>query len=232
MPCINCNIEFEGHFCPTCGEKKDVDRITFQSITTSVFSGFLDMDKGLLYNLKNLTLHPKKTILQYVNGKRRQVLNPISYVIITISVYLFLGSILPRAERPEVSKTDLFNAQEMGMKLGYFIRDKMKFLWFTYAIYTSIFTKLIFKKYNFFEHLAINCFILGHATILAILTRLVYSREIIIFNFLVYAYISILLYKVFNDPKDAFGSAAISILVVFLSFLCFLGVPFLLVNFL
>ncbi|WP_397446305.1 DUF3667 domain-containing protein [Polaribacter sp. R77954] len=232
MPCINCNIEFKGDFCPTCGEKKDVDRITFQSITTSVFSGFLNMDKGLLFNLKNLTIHPKKTILNYINGKRRQVLNPISYVILTISVYLFLGSILPRGERPEVSKIDLFDAQEMGMKVGYFMRDKMKFLWFTYAIYTSIFTKLIFKKYNFFEHLAINCFILGHATILAILTRLVYNREIIIFNFLVYAYISILLYKVFKDPKDAFGSAAISILVVFLSFLVFLGVPFLLVNFL
>lgn len=48
MPCINCNIEFEGDFCPTCWEKKNVDRITLQSI----FSGLLDMDKGLLFNLK------------------------------------------------------------------------------------------------------------------------------------------------------------------------------------
>ena len=25
MPCVNCNIEFDGQFCPNCGEKKDID---------------------------------------------------------------------------------------------------------------------------------------------------------------------------------------------------------------
>ena len=231
MPCINCNIEFEGDFCPTCGEKKHIDRITFQSITTSVFSGLLDMDKGLLFNLKNLTLHPKKTILDYVKGKRRQVLNPISYAIITISVYLFMDSVLPRGEKVEVAKVDLYGAQEMGMKLGYFIRSKMKFLWLTYAVYAAFFTKLFFRKYNFFEHLAINAFILGHATILAILVRLVYRKELIIFNIIVFAYISILLYKVFKNPKDSFGTGVMAILVVFLSYIFFLGVPFAIVNF-
>ena len=68
MPCINCNIEFEGDFCPSCGEKKNVDRITFFSITESVFTGLLDMDKGFLFNLKNITLKPRTTILNYING--------------------------------------------------------------------------------------------------------------------------------------------------------------------
>lgn len=232
MPCINCNIEFNGDFCPSCGEKKNVDRITFQSITSSVFSGLLDMDRGLLYNLKNLTLHPQKTILNYVNGKRRYILNPISYAIITISIYLFLDNLLPRGSKPKLAKVDIYGTQEMGMKLGYFIRDKMKFLWLTYAIYAAFLTKLFFKKYNFFEHLAINSFVLGHATIVAILTRLVYNRELIIFNFLVYIYVSILLYKVFKNPKDKFGTGALAIIVVIMSFLFFLGVPFVFVNFL
>jgi len=78
------------------------------------------MDKGLLFNLKNLTLYPKKTILDYINGKRRQVLNPISYAIITISVYLFMDSILPRGERAELAKVDLYGAQEMGVKLIFY----------------------------------------------------------------------------------------------------------------
>lgn len=80
--------------------------------------------------------------------------------------------------------------------------------------------------------MAINAFILGHATILAILVRLVYKKELIIFNIIVFAYISILLYKVFKNPKDSFGTGVMSILVVFLSYIFFLGVPFAIVNFL
>jgi hypothetical protein len=232
LSCINCNIEFKGDFCPNCGEKKNVDRITFQSITTSVFSGLLDMDRGLLFNLKNLTLYPNKTILNYIQGKRRYILNPISYAIITISIYLFLDALLPKGPKVKLAEEDLYGAQEMGMKLGYFLQDKMKFLWLTYAVYSAFLTKLFFKKYNFFEHLAINSFILGHVTLIAILTRLVYNKELIIFNILVYIYISILLYKVFKNPKDRFGTGVLSILVVIITFFLFLGLPFVLVNFL
>lgn len=232
MPCVNCNIEFDGQFCPNCGEKKNIDKITFHSIITSLFSGLLDMDRGILFNLKNLTLHPKRTIINYINGKRRYILNPVSYAIITISIYLFLDSVLPRSERTKLPKVDIFEAQNMGRKLGYFIRDKMKFLWLTYAIYAAFLTKLFFRKYNYFEHLAINLFILGHVTVVAILTRLVYHKELIIFNFLVYIYFSILLYKVFRNPKDKFGTSILAILVVFVSFLFFLGVPFIFVNYL
>lgn len=238
MSCINCNTEFEGGFCPTCGEKKNVDRITFQSITTSVFSGLLDMDKGLLFNLKNLTLYPKTTILQYINGKRRNILNPISYAIITISIYLFVDSLLPRGIRSQVDKpaTDIFGAdideaRKISVEVGHFLRSKMKFMWLSFAIYSALFTKLFFRKYNYFEHLAISAFILGHATILAILSRLVYNRELLIFNFLVYIYMSILIYKVFKNPKDVFGSRILAGLVVFLSFLFFIGSSFIYVIF-
>ena len=231
MACVNCNIDFDGDFCPTCGEKKNIERITFTSILTSIFSGFVDMDKGLLFNLKNLTLHPQKTILQYVKGKRRQILNPVSYAIITISVYLFIDSILPRGKSINPSKFDFYGTQEMGMKLGYFIRDKMKFLWLTYTFYCAIFSKLFFRKYNFFEHLAINCFIVGHATIIAIITRIIYTKELIIFNVFVFIYISILQYKVYKNPKDKFGTGGMAVLIVFLSYLLFLGVPFIIANF-
>lgn len=231
MACVNCNIEFEGQFCPKCGEKKGVSKITFTSMTASVFSTFAEMDRGILFNLKNLTLTPKSTIIDYINGKRKYILNPISYAIITIGIYLFLDSILPKVEKPKLNKVDLYGAQEMGMKFGYFIRSKMKFFWLSYAVYAAFFTKIFFKKFNYFEHLAINFFILGHATIIAIITRFIYNRELIIFNFLVFMYVGFMIYKVFKNPKDKFGSAALSFIVVFLSYLFFFGIPFTIANF-
>lgn len=192
----------------------------------------MDMDKGFLFNLKNITLHPQKTILQYIAGKRKQVLNPVSYAIITITVYLFLDSMLPRTRSVDANTSvDLYGAKEMGIKLGYFLRSKMKFFWLFYSVYLAFFSKLFFRKYNFFEHLAINCFILGHATILAIVSRIVYRSELLIFNFLVFIYISILIYKVYKNPKDKFGTGAMAVLIVFLSYLLFLAVPFIIANY-
>lgn len=231
MPCVNCNIDFEGKFCPICGEKKEVQRITFTSIIESVFSGFVEMDKGLLFNLKNLTLYPQKTVLDYVAGKRKYILNPISYAIITIGIYLFLDTLLPKGEKPKSAKVDLYGMQQMGIKLGYFLRSQMKFFWLSFAVYSAALTRLFFRKFNYFEHLAINCFVLGHATILAIITRLFYNKELIVFNVFVYLYMIFLLYKIFKNPKDKFGTKALSFLIIFLSYLLFLGMPFLVVNF-
>jgi hypothetical protein len=231
LACVNCNIEFEADFCPKCGEKKSVDRITFQSILESVFSSFIDMDKGLLFNLKNLTLYPKKTILQYIKGKRRQVLNPISYAIITISIYIFIDSILPKGSKIELPKEDVFGSIKVGTKTGLFLKNKMKFFWLTFPIYNAFFTRIFFKKFNYFEHLAINCFIVGHATLLAILTRLIYNKEFIIFNIFVFIYISILHYIVFKNPKDKFGTGAMSFLIFILSYLFFMGIPIVIANF-
>lgn len=226
MSCVNCNKDFEGNFCPTCGEKKYVSRITFTSIVNSFFSGFLNMDKGFLFNLKNLTLYPKTTITNYINGKRKGILNPISYCLIIIGIYLFLDTLIPRGKTiSDLPKLDLYGAREIGVKLGYFIRSQMRYFWLCFAVYCAFFTRIFFRKYNFFEHLTINLFILGHASIISILSRFIYSREILFFNFLVYIYISVLLYKIFKNPKDKFGSVVLSCLCVFLSFLLFFFIP-------
>lgn len=228
MACVNCKIDFEGAFCPTCGEKKDIDRITFGSLISSIFSGFVNMDKGFLFNIKNLTLHPQKTILQYVQGKRRYILNPISYAIVTISLYLFVESLIPKetgyeAKIPKSNFSKKFH--NIGYNFAEFILPKMKFFWLSIILYLSVFSKLFFRRFNFFEHLAINSFIVGHATILAILSVAIFKWKVIFFNVLVFIYIIFLMYKVFKKEKDTFEIITISSFIVFFSYLFFITIP-------
>ncbi|MDX6746920.1 DUF3667 domain-containing protein [Polaribacter sp. PL03] len=232
MSCINCNIELTGEFCPTCGEKKDFNRITFSSLIENVFSGFVNMDKGLLFNIKNLTLHPQKTIFQYIKGKRKYVLNPISYAIITISVYLILVAFLKEdklVETTEISKKvkSLNKFEKYGYDAGGYIFSKLKFLWLLIIIYLSLFTKLIFKRFNFFEHITINAFIVGHSTIIAFFVKIIYHDEILLFNFLVFIYMIYLVYKVFLNKKEKFFTLTMAVFSVVFAYLMFLIVPFL-----
>ncbi len=238
MACINCKTHFEGQFCPSCGEKKDIQRITFGSIVENVFSGFVNMDKGLLFNIKNLTLNPQKTILQYINGKRRYVLSPISYAIITISIYIIITTLLKKTpdqlaeSAARLSKLEQLNQYEqMGYKTGGVLIDKIKYFWLIQTIYLSFFSKLFFQRFNFFEHLAINSFIVGHATIVAIIVKIIFRGEIIVFNFLVFFYMIFLMYKVFAKENNKFETASMASLIVLFSYLLFMGLPFAIANY-
>lgn len=94
MICINSNNEHGEKFCPNCGEKSNVPKITFKTILSSLFSTITYMDKGFLFNVKNLFLNPSKTINDFIKGRRKTIFNPISFLIISISIYLIGESLI------------------------------------------------------------------------------------------------------------------------------------------
>lgn len=88
MICISCNKQHNEKFCPNCGEKAAVKKITFKSIIEDIFLTVTNMDKGFLFNLKNLSLKPRPFISSYIRGKRKGIFNPMSFLIISITIYL------------------------------------------------------------------------------------------------------------------------------------------------
>ena len=85
MICISCHTEHNENFCPNCGERAGVKKITFRSTIEDAFSTLTNMDKGFLFNIKALVINPQKLTTDYLIGKRRGILNPISFLIISIS---------------------------------------------------------------------------------------------------------------------------------------------------
>ena len=71
MICVSCTNEHQENFCPNCGERAGIPRITFKTISEDIFSTLTNMDKGFLFNIKALFLHPRKITIDYVLGKRK-----------------------------------------------------------------------------------------------------------------------------------------------------------------
>lgn len=227
MACINCKSNFNGEYCPNCGEKKNIERISFISTVTTAYSGLIDMDKGFLYNLKNLTLSPQKTILQYIRGKRKHIFNPISYAIISVTAYLIVISLV-KFDLPDIAKVDETSFKKGLMKdsfeTGKFIGENLKNFWLLNIVYLSLFTKLFFKKYNFFEHLAINSFIIGHLTLLAILNYLVF-KWIIVADPIVFLGMIVMLFLVHKNKNNKAEVFTVSFISVLFTYLSFIGIP-------
>lgn len=215
MICINCDNEHDSKFCPNCGEKASVPKITFSSIFNDGFSTITNMDKGFLFNVKNLFYKPNEMVNAYINGKRKGVFNPISFLIIAITIYLITESLIPSTT--ETSTIDS-NITSIGYRTGYFIRRYFKYFWIFSVVWLSVATKLIFGEYNFAEHLAINSFVIGQATLVGLISFLA-TKFMLLFNPFVYLTIIWMTYQIFKKKNNdlAIFSQSLSAVVLFFS---------------
>ena len=217
MNCINCNLEHYEKYCPNCGEKKETKKITLTSIIEDTFSSITNMDKGFLFNIKTLIINPQKITIDYILGKRKGIFNPISFLIFSITIYLIVITFfkIPKelVDENNLTKTGL---RKVSYDLGYFIRANIKYFWILTIIPLGAALKLIYKKYNYLEYLAISSFIIGQATLIGIISFLAF-RFPLIFDPIVYLVIIWLIYKIFNK-NSKLESVLISttVLIIFI----------------
>ena len=84
--CKHCHLEGEGKYCSHCGEIYQPDCITIPSIFHEVVHTFTHADKGLLYTLKNLAIHPGIMQKNYLEGERKTNQKPFSLFFICASI--------------------------------------------------------------------------------------------------------------------------------------------------
>lgn len=222
MVCISCKTEHSENFCPHCGEKAGIKKITLRSIVGNAFSTFTNMDKGFLYNIKMLSIKPKTIATDYLLGRRKEILNPISFLILTVTAYLIVESlfIVQNKSTGAVNLPEVYIAK-VAYAAGKYVHSYFKYFWIFSIVPLAIATKLVFRKYNFMEHLTINSFILGQATLLGLISYLATRIDMPV-NPLVYLLVLWLVYRIFlikeNKVKTFFKS--FGVLVLFILQLC------------
>jgi hypothetical protein len=211
MICISCKSDHNSDYCPYCGEKSGTRKITLRSISEDTLSTLTAMDRGVLFNVKSLLLRPQEFTTEYILGKRRGILNPISFLVISTTLYLIIESLLrvPIAN-PESKLIPESDIQKVGFAAGKQIAIYFKYFWILSIIPLATSTKLIFGRYNFIEHLAINSFILGQATFVGLISYLIVRIDLPV-NPLVYLMICWLVYRVFVKPKEKYDTILMSV---------------------
>lgn len=91
--CLNCGMEFEGKFCPECGQSAETGRFTMKFIWENLLAAFLSKDGGIWFTLKNLFTRPGAMIIEILNGKRRRYFSPFPMLIFALTVYILLASL-------------------------------------------------------------------------------------------------------------------------------------------
>ena len=88
--CLNCGQDFEGNFCPECGQSAETGRFTLRFIFGNLLAAVLGRDGGVAYTLKNLFSRPGKMIVEILNGKRRKYVSPFPMLFLALTVYILI----------------------------------------------------------------------------------------------------------------------------------------------
>ena len=90
MKCKNCDNEFVGDYCNICGQKI-TNRFTLVHIWRLIIDDLFEINRGLIYTLKELWINPGKTALNYIEGKTKRYYNPLKYLIFWTAFSLILA---------------------------------------------------------------------------------------------------------------------------------------------
>lgn len=89
--CLNCTADLKTshRFCPNCGQKNSIKKISFWDLIQEIFSSVLSYDSKLWHSILQLIKNPGKLSDNYVAGKRARYVNPFRFFL-SIAILFFL----------------------------------------------------------------------------------------------------------------------------------------------
>src|SRR5882762_8751747 len=94
MTCINCATEAEGKFCPQCGQRLDVKRLTFKEGWHDFWARIYGLDGMFPRTFRDLTLRPGYASKEFIRGNRAKYYGPVGYFFLMITLFLLLLSMI------------------------------------------------------------------------------------------------------------------------------------------
>ena len=91
--CLNCGTEFQGHFCPECGQSAETGPFTMKFIYENLIAAFTSKDGGIWFTIKNLFTRPGEMIVEILKGKRKRYFSPFPMLFFALTVYILLFTI-------------------------------------------------------------------------------------------------------------------------------------------
>jgi hypothetical protein len=175
MICLNCNGSVETPFCPTCGQKKEVHRISFGYVVHEALHSITHADKGFLLLVKQLLTRPGYVAKDYITGKRKRYFNPVSLLVISSALLAYFGSVTGYMDKLTGGGSNRAGgrmASETWREVFEITSHSGK--WLTLLFIAPLFAFLawvffIRKKYNYAEHFVLHSFIFGEAALLRLL---------------------------------------------------------------
>ncbi len=166
--CKNCGTRSELHYCPACGQRISVYKVTFKETFEDLADALFSVNAPLLTTLKELVIKPGVLLRNFLNGQRRRYYKPVSFFLLTTVIYLVVRSLIgfdPFRNSMLVVQEGSTDSTVLTDARNYFLLNLNNFV-FVFVFTLAIFLKLFFyRRYSLAEFIAISFYVLGMYTL-------------------------------------------------------------------
>jgi hypothetical protein len=157
--CKNCKTEVTQNYCPNCGHPAILKRIDGRYIFQEIFN-VLNFEKGFLYTIRELTINPGKSIIDFLNNDRNRLVKPIVFLIVSSLIYSILNGFF-HFEDGYINYSD--SKESATLTIIKWAQGNYGYGNIIMAVFIVSWLKIFFRKhpYNFFEILILLCFVMG-----------------------------------------------------------------------
>lgn len=245
MNCKNCGNSIGEKFCSYCGQRTSVSAINFRALRDEFQNNIFQINRGFLFTIKELTLRPGHAIRDFIDGKRKPYYKPISFLLISVTLYIFISYLLNidsfLAEFLNNFKDgwDNVESQKDQLKLTDggiidWLKTNQTYLVFVFAPIFSFASYIAFLKasYNYYEHLVLQLYITGQQFIMiTVFTCVVFfNQEILAIAILTTSVLySLFTYWQFFEGKSFINIFLRYILIHILSYLLYFIISFIVI---
>lgn len=123
--CLDCGAPRLGPYCHRCGQHHLDDRLTLRVIWREFAERFLKLELGLFATVRLAVLDPGRLAREYVYGRRRRYMNPVSFLLLGSALAVLLIPLYGSADRlldddsmPGQSRASLSRSIDTGIRIA------------------------------------------------------------------------------------------------------------------
>jgi hypothetical protein len=170
MECKNCYAELDGRYCRNCGQKSDVQRVTFGFLFAELARILTEADKGIFLLIKELAYRPGLVAKEYLAGRRSKYYNPLSFLVIVSAISAYITHETGYYAALSINSTQ-YEMPPLQREASEIMVNNGKLLSLILIVpVRSFFTWLFFRKkgYKLAENMVLHAFLAGEINLLII----------------------------------------------------------------
>lgn len=199
MSCKNCQkpLLIEDKFCSDCGAQVVTQKLTVKKVIHEFSERYLSLDNKFITTFKTMFTHPEWVVNGYLDGLRMRYVNPISYLIIAVTLSSINVYLMRNGYFGEIDYASMSGNQKTPFDMKDYMNsvyDYNSILVFSILPLLALVSKIVFfnyKQFNYAEHNLIYFYTYSQTSILTIL----FIPFVLIFNveYVYYTLLSIII---------------------------------------
>jgi hypothetical protein len=165
ITCLNCANSYDSAFCNVCGQNAATRRLGTKEWRQKLLHKTPNASSGFFVTLKTLLIQPGDAIRAYLQGQRKLLLSPFSYMLILCGLYIAVSHFFEASINLPKSFTTLQEAFQ------YIEANYTKLIVIAMVIPMTVGTYLAYFKsgFNLTEHCVLNVYLMAQLLIVDIL---------------------------------------------------------------